>query len=333
VRGAAQALALVGAGGAGARRVFAGVLECACPLDDLAWHDLDCLGLWVRGELALAEVGPRAVAIVGTRVATEYGRFVAAELAHGLADRDWTVVSGLAFGIDAAAHHGALTAGGPTVAVLACGVDVAYPRGNRALYDRICAEGGAVVSEHPPGAAPQRPRFLVRNRLSAALSAGTVVVEMAVRSGAATTARYAHELNRHVMAVPGPITSSVSAGCHQLLRRRPDTVVVTRVEEIVEQCGHMGELAEPLAGPSTARDALGPAVRRVFEAVPVSRAAALVKVADTAGVAPTVAAAALAALTQLGFVVEVDGRWVMTTAGRAERRSAASADQMAFDVW
>jgi DNA processing protein len=317
----------------GARLLCPGDPEWPRPLADLAWEGLDCLGLWIRGSAPLSGPGFRSVAIVGTRVATAYGQLLASEFGYGLADRDWSVVSGLAYGIDAAAHQGALAAAGVTVAVLACGVDVAYPKANRALYDRICADG-AVVSEHPPGAAPQRPRFLVRNRLIAALSAGTVVVEMAVRSGARTTATYAARLNRHVMAVPGPVTSAVSAGCHQLLRDRPDTVVVTRVEEIVEQCGHMGELADPLTAPPTTRDLLGPTVRRVFEGVPVRGAATVDKIAATAGVGPPAAAASLAALAQLGMAEERAGLWSMTPAGRQERRHRSDPlAQLALDVW
>ena len=317
----------------GARFVCPGDDEWPRPLDDLGWEGLDCLGLWVKGPLPLAEAGAQAIGIVGTRVATAYGQLIAGNLAHGLAERGWAVVSGLAYGIDTAAHVGALAAGGVTVAALACGVDVAYPKANRALYDRVCAEG-LVISEHPPGTAPQRPRFLVRNRLIAALSAGTVIVEMAVRSGALTTATYAARLNRHVMAVPGPVTSPVSAGCHKLLRDRPDTVVVTRVEEIVEQCGHMGEVADPLVAPPTARDLLGPTVRRVFEGVPVSGAVAVDKIATTAGVAPNAAAASLAALAQLGLAEERAGNWAMTPAGRRERRHRGDPlAQLALEVW
>jgi DNA processing protein len=317
----------------GARLICPGDPDWPRPLDDLAWADLDCFGLWVRGPGALADPGFRAIGMVGTRVATAYGRLLAGNFAHGLAERGWAVVSGMAFGIDAAAHQGALAGGGLTIAVLACGVDVPYPKANRGLYDRICAEG-AVVSEHPPGAAPQRPRFLVRNRLVAALSAGTVVVEMAIRSGASSTARYASALNRHVMVVPGPVTSPVSAGCHQLLRDKPDAVVVTRVEEIVEQCGHMGELAQPLTAPVTARDLLGPTVRRVFEGVPVRGAATVDKIAETAGVAPTAAAAALAALAQLDLAAEQAGLWSMTGAGRSERRHRGDPlAQLALSVW
>jgi DNA processing protein len=322
------------AAAAGARLMCPGDADWPAALDDLRWVGRDCLGLWVRGPLSPAEACERSVAIVGTRVATDYGAHVATELAGGLAGRGWTVVSGLAYGIDGVAHRAALALGGPTVAVLACGVDVPYPSGHRSLYDRIASEG-LVVSEHPPGAAPQRPRFLVRNRIIAAVSVGTVVVEAALRSGARSTATHAGLLNRHLMVVPGPVTSATSAGCHQLLRDRPDAVVVTRVDEIIEQCGHIGELASPATGPSTVRDALGPAVARVFEAVPVRRAASVSAIAATAGVGVDVAAAALAALASADLVEQVDGSWAMTTAGRADRkaRRQPAAGELPFDWW
>jgi DNA processing protein len=304
----------------GARLVCPGDEEWPFGLDDLVSRDADCLALWVRGPLSLRVAGQRAVAVVGTRAATDYGLTVAADLGAGLGERGWTVVSGLAFGIDAAAHRGALSVGGTTVAVLACGVDVAYPRAHRGLYDQI-VETGLAVSEHPPAAAPQRARFLVRNRLIAALSAGTVVVEAAPRSGARSTARHAGELFRHVMVVPGPITSTLSAGCHQLLRDRPDAVLVTKTDEVLEQVGAMGEFAERVSGPVRRRDLLGPAVSRVLDAVPVNKRAPAGRIATTAGMRVDAVEAALAALAVHGLVAAVDGSWAMTALGRAERRA------------
>ena len=159
----------------------------------------------------------RAVSVVGARSATPYGEHVAAEVGFGLASAGMTVVSGAAFGIDGAAHRGALNAEGRTVAVLACGVDRDYPQGHAALLERI-ADTGLVISEYPPGTPPAKHRFLVRNRLIAALSGGTVVVEAGVRSGARNTAATAAALGKVVLAVPGPITSAQSVGCHDLLR-------------------------------------------------------------------------------------------------------------------
>ncbi|MDQ3763839.1 MAG: DNA-protecting protein DprA, partial [Actinomycetota bacterium] len=165
------------------------------------------VALWVRGAGRLDELADRAVAVVGARAATGYGEHVAAEFGYGLAEDDFAVVSGAAFGIDGAAHRGALAAEGRTVVVQACGLDRAYPAGHQGLLDRV-AVGGAVVSEYPPGVRPARHRFLVRNRLIAAFAAGTVVVEAGVRSGARRTAAAAAALGRVVMAVPGPITGS-----------------------------------------------------------------------------------------------------------------------------
>jgi DNA processing protein len=318
----------------GIRLICPGEDEWPAGLDDLVGHDADCLGLWARGPVPLRQACEQAVAVVGTRAATDYGATIAADLGAGLADRGWTVVSGMAFGIDAAAHRGALAAGGTTVAVLACGVDVAYPRAHHTLYDQIVATG-IVVSEHPPGAAPQRMRFLVRNRLIAALSAGTVVVEAAPRSGARSTARHAGELFRHVMAVPGPVTSTLSAGCHQLLRDRPDTVLVTKTDEVLEQVGPMGEFAERVSGPVRRRDLLGPAVSRVLDAVPVQRAAPAPKIAATAGMRVDAVEAALAALSVHGLVEAAAGGWRMTTLGRSERRAAVGdpREQLPLGWW
>jgi DNA processing protein len=303
----------------GARLVCPGDDEWPYGLEDLVSRDAECLAIWVRGPLSLRAACAKAVAVVGTRAATDYGLTIAADLGAGLGERGWTVVSGLAFGIDAAAHRGALAAGGTTVAVLACGVDVAYPRAHRTLYDQIVATG-LVVSEHPPGAAPQRARFLVRNRIIAALSAGTVVVEAAPRSGARSTARHAGELFRQVMAVPGPVTSTLSAGCHQLLRDRPDTVLVTKTDEVLEQVGSLGEFAERVSGPVRRRDLLGPTVSRVLDAVPVARSAVVARIATTAGMRVDAVEAALAALAVYGLVAQTDAGWVMTTLGRSERR-------------
>jgi DNA processing protein len=318
----------------GARLVIPGDDEWPLQLDDLGWGLADCLGLWALGRRSVLEMTERSIAIVGTRVATDYGLAVAADLAEGLAEAGWTVVSGLAFGIDGAAHRAALAAGGPTVGVLACGVDIPYPQGHRSLYRRI-ADEGLVLSEHPPGAAPQRPRFLVRNRIIAALSLGTVVVEMAARSGAKSTAVHAGRVNRHVMCVPGPITSPTSAGCHQFLREHPEAALVTRVAEVIELCGHMGELAEPVRGPASVRDRLGPAVARVLEAVPVRRHATVERIARTALVAPKVVEAALAALEAAGLVASSGDGWAMTTAARRDRaaRRAPVGEELPFDDW
>ena len=208
-------------------------------LDDLGPARPFCL--WARGPLDLRAVSGSAVAIVGCRAATSYGEHVAAELGSGCAEHGVTVVSGAAYGIDGAAHRGALSATGPTVAVLACGVDRAYPKGHEQLISRI-TQVGAVITEAPPGSAPTRWRFLERNRLIAALAEATVVVEAAWRSGALGTANRALGLNRTVCAVPGPVTSPASTGCHALIR--DGAVCVTEAAEIFELLGPIG--ADPM---------------------------------------------------------------------------------------
>lgn len=194
--------------------------------------DSQPLGLWVRGQVPLEP--QLAVSVVGARSATQYGEYVASELAAGLAGEEVLIVSGGAYGIDAAAHRGALAVRGTTVAVLAGGVDVPYPRTNHQLFERIL-ETGALVSEVPLGLAPVRHRFLIRNRLIAAWSRATVVVEARERSGAVNTATQAGTIGREVLAVPGPVTSAASVGCHQLIR--DGATLVMNAEEVLQAIG------------------------------------------------------------------------------------------------
>jgi DNA processing protein len=225
------------------------------------------LALWVRGAGRLDELDERMVAMVGARAATGYGQRVATEFGYELAQDGIVVVSGAAFGIDAAAHRGALAAEGRTVALQACGLDQAYPAAHQALLDRI-AQSGAVISEYPPGVRPARYRFLVRNRLIAAFAAGTVVIEAGVRSGARRTASAAAALGRVVMAVPGPVSSALSVGCH-LLVREEQAVLVTRAAEVVEAVGRIGaDLAPGLSTPRRCTDGLSPELLAVYEALP-----------------------------------------------------------------
>jgi len=227
------------------------------------------LALWVRGQRPLDELAERSVALVGSRASTAYGEHVAGELAHGLGERGWTTVSGGAFGIDAAAHRGALAAGAPTVAILACGIDRAYPSAHSTLFSRVL-DDGLLVSEWPPGCAPLQHRFLVRNRLIAALTRGTVVVEAAARSGAQATAKRARDLGKAVMVVPGPITSAMSVGCHELLRAERGAVLVTNAAQVVDRVGSLGDdLSPPVERPSRPRDSLSDVARRVLDACPV----------------------------------------------------------------
>lgn len=204
--------------------------------EDPAWpiqlNDLSALpiGLVVRGSVDVLQIP--SLAIVGTRNPTNYGVRVAGDFAAGFADREWAIVSGGAYGIDAAAHRGALVAEGVTISILAAGIDVNYPAGHARLFAEI-AETGALVSEVMPGMRAIPSRFLTRNRLIAALSRSTLVVEAAFRSGSLRTARDAAELMRPVMAIPGPITSPTSEGCHRLIGERA-AEVVTSVADAVE---------------------------------------------------------------------------------------------------
>jgi DNA processing protein len=246
--------------------------------------------------------------VVGSRSATTYGTGVAGDIAAHVAGRGGTVVSGAAFGIDQAAHRGALGVRGPTVAVLACGVDRAYPTAHRSLLDYV-AEVGAVVSELRPGCAPTRVRFLSRNRLIAAMTSGTVVVEAAVRSGALNTANWAGRLHRVVMGVPGPVTSAPSEGVHELLRSGAASVV-TRGEHVLELMSPAGEhLSRPPRAKPTARDRLDQIDARVLEAVPLVEAASSSSIARTAGLASAAVSSALARLAAAGWVCGSGGRW------------------------
>src|SRR4051794_13194912 len=226
------------------------------------------IALWVRGPVGLVDACTRSVALVGSRASSGYGEHVTGELAAGCADRRLSVVSGAAYGIDACAHRGALAVQGPTVAVLAGGIDRPYPRGNETLIERIAADG-ALLSEIPPGSAPTRWRFVQRNRLIAALSPATVVVEAAWRSGALITAREAVELGRPVAAVPGPVTSAASAGCHRLLRE--GAVCVTDAAEVAELIDPFGAVVDQPSAPDREYDGLDPVDLRVLDALPVRR--------------------------------------------------------------
>ena len=247
--------------------------------------------LWALGPERLDEITPRAAAVVGTRAATTYGEHVAAELAAGLVERDVAVVSGGAYGIDGSAHRAALAAEGITVAVLAGGIDVAYPAGHSALLHRI-SRHGLLITEYPPGTRPARHRFLTRNRLVAAVAGAVVVVEAGLRSGAANTAAWARALGRVVTAVPGPVTSSASAGCHALLRQGAE--LVTRADDIVELVGRIGELADEEPRPTTPLDALSDTERQVYEALPGRGAATIDQIAVASGANAALKAEALA---------------------------------------
>ncbi len=300
----------------GARYVLPGDSEWPACLDDLQLFENEVgerrasapFGLWIRGRGDLSALSAQAVSIVGARAATAYGAHVAGDLAIETAERSFTVVSGGAYGIDAAAHRGALAADRPTVAVLAGGIDRLYPQGNKDLLRRI-TERGVVVTEAAPACTPTKSRFLVRNRLIAALSLGTVVVEAALRSGSLNTARWARDLSRHVMGVPGPVTSRLSAGVHQLLRQ-PEAVLVTDASEVVEQLSPVGTgLAAAKRGPVHVQDGLDLRSLQLLDAVPKFSGATTASIAGVAGLRHDDVVGRLDELRCLGLVIVEEGRW------------------------
>lgn len=285
-----------------------------CPGDEEWPAGLDVLAeppfcLRVRGPLDLASACRRSVAIVGSRASTPYGEDAAGVLAEGVAERGFTVVSGAAFGIDAAAQWAVLRADRATVSVLAGGVDRAYPRANEDLLTQVVAHG-AVASEVPLGSAPTKLRFIRRNRMIATMTLGTVVVEAALRSGALNTARTAANHGRPVGVVPGPITSPVSAGCHQAVRDGY-ALVVTDPAEIVDLVGRIGEDVAPRpSGPVRPEwDDLDEVARRVLEALPKSNGSAVDKVALVAGVSLDSVRAALGRLSLLALAERHGAGW------------------------
>jgi DNA processing protein len=329
-------------------------IRLVCPGEPEWPTQLDALGaarpyaLWLRGEADLRYCCLRSVSIVGARAATAYGAHVGTEMAAALGERGWTVISGGAYGIDGCAHRGALAADGVTIAVLACGVDQTYPPGHQDLLTSVSAQG-VLVSEWPPGRTPTRRRFLIRNRVIGALSRGTVVVEAGLRSGALNTARHARDLGRPLMAVPGPVTSEVSAGCHMIMREW-GAVCVTGAADVIEMLTPLGEsggippgpggrlapvqeglwpeAGEPTSGkhraeePVAARcgglrahDTLDALTLSVLEAVPV-RGAGPATIAVAAGLGVDAVVRSLGLLAAAGYVERCARGWrIRTPAG------------------
>lgn len=284
-----------------ARLVIPGDPEWPSQVDDLGARAP--LALWVRGEGNLRLLMIRSVSIVGARAATSYGLTIARQVAAELADRGWLVLSGGAFGIDAAAHQGALDAGGASGCVLAGGVDNAYPRSHESLLARI-SDHGVVISEAAMGSAALRPRFLARNRVIAALTRGTVVVEAAARSGSRTTAREAADLVRPVMAFPGPVTSPMSTGCHDLLRDQ-QAVLVTGADDVEELISGLSErptVERPVVDPVSAEG-------RVLEALPARRGVDLERLSASTNLDPTEVIVALGLLESAGLAQRSGAGW------------------------
>ncbi len=270
-------------------------------LGDLGAHAP--LVLWARGELDRCR-GRQTASIVGARAATAYGESVAAELAGDLAASGVAIISGGAYGIDGSAHRAALGAGGTTIAFLAGGIDRAYPVGHQQLFDRIRA-GGAVLSEVPCGSAPTKWRFLQRNRLIAAAGAATVVVEAGWRSGSLNTAGHAAALGRPLGAVPGPISSAASAGCHRLLREY-DAVCVTNAQEVRELWGDGVDDVAP--EPSVSPDQI-----RLLDALSTRTPRVVTEIARLSGLAESRVRSLLGLLGLDGAVEQVRDGWRRTS--------------------
>lgn len=297
--------------------------QWATGLDDLAHaaaadHGGMPAGLWVRGVRAALAQRPR-VAIVGSRAATSYGVEVAGDLAMGLAEAGFTVVSGAAYGVDAAAHRGALGVGGPTVAVLAGGVDVPYPRGNSALIARI-VETGLLVSEMAPGRGVTRRAFLARNRLIAALSSGVVLVEAGLRSGARNTTTWGDALSRPVCAVPGPVTSSMSVGPHALIRQ--GQLLVTSTEEVLEAVSPSGSHLVADAPPELRLwDALDPDAKVVLDAFAGGGTTSVAELVRETGFDLGRVLAIVSRLVDVGAVTGGGDVWRLAAAHRSDREA------------
>lgn len=275
------------------------------------------IGLYVRGGRLPSDTRS-TVTVIGSRACTAYGRRCGTELAADLAAAGCRVVSGAAFGVDAAAHRGAMSGGGPasTSAVLACGIDRAYPVAHRELLDDIAQGGGSVVSEYPPGTTPARHRFLIRNRLIAAFGAVTVVVEAGRRSGTISTANAAMALNRVVMAVPGPVTSAMSVGCHDLLRS-PGVLIAAESRDVLEVLGR-GEPGVPTPPPVRPTDVLDGAVALVYEALPGSGCRTVRELAQDAAVPASQVMSALAELELMDLASRSGATWRRGSAVRTE---------------
>ncbi|APB00464.1 DNA-processing protein DprA [Nocardia seriolae] len=282
------------------------------------------LVLWVRGPRSLSESTERAVAVVGARCSTGYGNHATGEIAGELAARGWTVVSGAAFGIDGMAHRAALAVGGMTIAVLACGPDRPYPVQHDQLLAEI-AETGLVVTEYPPGTSARKHYFLARNRLIAALADGVVVVEAGIRSGARNTVKWCRRLGRPAMAVPGPITSAASVGCHRMIREG-EAFIVTRAEDILDEAGPL-RLSLPGVVPPNPEDNLAGDEALVLAALPGTGSRLPRGVAADTGLSLPTVRAALSALEIAGLVACDGNGWYQTNSSATSATTTVAAHE------
>ncbi|HUW78867.1 MAG TPA: DNA-processing protein DprA [Candidatus Nanopelagicaceae bacterium] len=302
---------------AGVRVVIPGDSEWPTQLNDL---EAPPLGLCLSGEGDLRSIALCSLAIVGARAASDYGARLASEMALQLGERGWNVISGAAYGIDAAAHRGSLASGAQTVAVLASGVDQLYPAGHEKLFAAIRANG-VLVSEVLPGVTPTRGRFLVRNRIIAALTRGTLVVEAALRSGSLRTAADALTMNRPVMAMPGPVSSPTSAGCHRLVMDRK-AELVTDLEDVLIHIGPLlisNSNGSGLASAKfiSARDDLVDGEQDLLEMFPSRVPISVEKLANLCDLTPNRILALLGLLATKGFIERNGAGWILTKKGKA----------------
>jgi DNA processing protein len=247
--------------------------------------------------------------MVGARAATAYGEHITMDITQDLCTRGFAVISGGAFGVDAAAHRAVLTQGGYTLAAMAGGVDRLYPAANHQMLRSVMESGGSVISEVPCGALPMKQRFLARNRVIACLASATVVVEAALRSGALSTANHATHLNRPVGAVPGPVTSMQSAGCHELIRSGA-AMCVTEGAEVADLAGGMGVDAAPgKAGADATTDGLSQNELSVLDSFPARGSTTVTALARNGGVSVPGVLSALGVLETRGLVSACGSQW------------------------
>jgi DNA processing protein len=312
LKSASALLALRHAARLGARLLTPDVEGWPAGLADLGFHAP--IALWVRGTDAVLASLSTSISLVGARAATGYGEHVAMEASAGLVDRGFAIVSGAAYGIDGMAHRAALASHGMTVAFLAGGVDRLYPSGHDTLLARII-ESGAVISELPCGQPPTRWRFLQRNRLIAAASQATIVLEAGWRSGSLNTAGHAAQVGRPLGAVPGPVTSAASAGCHRLIRDYGATLVTT-AEEMAELIPHAAGLlisrSDDASSPKIelVEIARTPDETRLLDALSLSAPRTPTDLAARAGLSVTSVQSLLATLELDGWVIERERGWL-----------------------
>jgi len=286
-----------------ARLIIPGDVAWPSGFADLGEHAP--LALWVRGDLSALGALETSIALVGARAATGYGEHVTMEASAGLVDRGYAIVSGAAYGIDGMAHRAALASSGTTIAFLAGGVDRFYPSGHESLLSRI-VDSGAVVSELPCGAPPTKWRFLQRNRLIAAASNATVVIEAGWRSGSLNTAAHAASIGRALGAVPGPVTSAASAGCHRLIREH-GAVLVSTPDEMAELAPRATAQGREADGRQTSFQV------RVLDALSTRAPRGADDLASRAGLSVAEVQAVLGALQLEGAVAEKERGWVRSS--------------------